>query len=1468
MGNKNYKLFLYRPAAANYAVDTSQYRAEFLGELRADNVNASIKLQEISTLSFTLPENILGELNTRLDEVLDNYVVELWYGDLTGATLGPDYFPTTGDRIRFIITTSNLQYSDGAKTYAFEANSIEYTLEFKQLLNWPGIEIKDFYRTITYNATNEDFEEIGQTDYSISTSTNSKGTKYITVPTTTATTNPPSTFDIFIYQYRRNDNDTVNSENSVIEYTGGVNDEGFRQGFYVPTLDVDGKVTAISISLPNDITEFDAAGKNFEIFLYDNPLSRHFAIGINTDSELDASDMYLDLAQDAEDGDPLEFNGFTFTSQKIYSINGLKLEHILLGTQESRTSGNIDNSKLTIDGVLYDTGFTIGEIQADIAAKYRSNIELNNITKYEAIKNIAESFDAIAVFNTITKTVSFYPDKNEKVFSNNGLIITKDNYLKSISNDINATKIVTKVYGAGKDNLGLELITPNGNAVWEDYSYFLDTYYVEYDRTSLLTVTYNNTTGVSFSSFPTGALSRWMESTQALALAKWQYARDYFHDIMLGELDPTISEHYRYYDLYNLRSEGLNKFVKEETKYFELKATEFKYKYIYERYVKINKEGGNPETQGYEETYEEKYNDAVAASAAALAELNKLHYNLYNTRFDGSIAVSGDADYSILAAIQTNSYATKIAEVQDFLNKGDWTIDAIKLKAFEKEAVMTDSKLDNELDLLLAVQEFTKENCIPVVTMDVDVVDFLATKDYSVDWNKAVIGEVVNIYYPDFNIDTTAQLREISIDFQANSLKFIISTYRQYSRLPLNYIAKQIRMSYDNSANLFKYTHDDNKVSNERAKSANIKLERAGFAAENAPIRLGAKSPDGTTSTEISGEGFVSKVIGVDPILETFTYETTKTLTIADGNLLAKNIISESLISEVEISGDSGLVIRKIESGVSTPQVSIDVNGNAIFAGTLQATTGQIGGWNIDTDNLSSNAFEIYSGSSPYLSIDQATNGYGNDGIFLGIASSTASSTPKFSMVTDSGATFLKYDPSATYDLEIAGNAKIGPLFIGNTDSSTATIADVETGDTLLITAPTAAVRTRTYTFSPSGKRNVTNFSISYSNGIDSDTALRVFLYYDTTIIETYGYLLPANDTSTINQSLNFIATKAVIELRHFGGGSGSVSVDSVTFTENLATLFVGDLAVYPTGNIFTNKYQTTRISISENEISSFGQNLLISSDGLEINGTEGTLTDGIILRGSSTTGSNSRRITLTTPTSQLTGSRTIRFPDAEGTIALQDDSRFTDDRRAIFYEGVSATATSTTSKTATISGFSRDTGVLVKIRFTNGNTANAATLNISSTGAANIRIGGVNVTTNNFSLGPTQEVIFRWNGAQYDVVSTTRIPNYSLIGVSSAIANSTTYTELSFPTDMREFILNIHQDTTTGAVIARLPLTITGLNTSYSLDTTARTHRVAWSNGSVTQVMNVELYYSTAGTLFFRHNFTGANLAFRWLGY
>jgi hypothetical protein len=1415
MKDNKYRLFLFKPTAINYAVDwnSSTYREQLLGELKVDNLSVSIKLQDISTINFDLPENIFGQFNPRLSEVLDNYIVELWYGDLSNPTIQ-----------RFIITKLPLEYDNGIKRYCYEGNSLEHSLEFKQMLTWDGVQVKDFYRTISYDYANNRFTETPSTGnsaptYSISSSTyvpsgNEQPVSYITIPTTTAATTPPSTFDIFIYQYRRNDTDTLNSETSLIEYAQNIpsgtlyeNQSGFKPGFYVPVLDANGKVTSINIALPKDFREFNSASKVFEIFLYDNPVSRHFAIGINTDEVIEASDMYLDLAQDKpvkfkinasavqnsnilttsntitnrnrllvnqiitgtgipsstkitnllitsdnkiritmsnnftattrnanftfESLNAAEYGSFAFTPQLVYSVNGLKLSHIL--------NGNVENSTITYDGILYDTGYTIGTIHADIAAKYRSNIELNNTSKYQAIKTLAESFDAIAIFNSVNKTVSFYPDKNESVFTNNGLIITKENYLKNLTNDIDASKIITKAYAAGKDNLPIALITPNGQNAWEDYSYYLDSFYVEYPAASGVTIIndsvndINNNTGVDYTDFPTGTSARWIDSTEALKIAQWQYARDYFHDIMLGNLDPTVSEHDRYYDLYNLRSAALSDLVKEESKYFELKGTEYRYKYSYDFYVKENNNLGastrqqtfiykfdssttvadpgvndfrlnnasfsavtkiliddtdntgvnrrafltattinnNPQIvlankadvdngdptnyifyqidsiespSGYvvlnvtylnktgagttftntnpinlyfltwEEIYKNKYDEAIAASAFALAELDKFHYNLYNTRFDGTQAESTDSDYAALVTtIQPNSFATKISEVQGFLTKSRWSIDEEKLKPFIKEAVMSDSNLDNELDLLNTTREYLVENSKPIVTLSIGIIDFLASQQSSVDWNKVKIGEIVNIYFPDFNVDTTAQLREISIDFQANTLNFVISTYRQYTRAVTTYIIRQIRKSYDNQTNKLGFRYDNNNIGSNRANVVNRKLTKAGFSSEEAPIKLGAKSSDGSSSTEISGEGIVSQVISVDPILETFVYKNEKTLEIADGTLTARNLVrdeSDVLLytTEVEVSGDNGLVIRKVDtSGVATPQVYIDTDGNAVFSGFV--SVGQ---------------------SQPDI-------GFNENGIFLGVEDGD----PKVSFKTDS-TTFFKYDPSATYDLVIAGNAKIGPIYVGNDGSSTSTLTSASgltyySGDSVQIVN---GVNFEFVIFNLTDRsgQEITggNVSLSAYSGLNTNIIADITLY------------------DAINGEGNTLANFVTDDLSTIGGIGGFIFSSNI---RNVKSIRVGVTSInilatwtLPIANISITAYKPS-IQINNFTVNSSGET---TSSKLTIN-TSATIGRDSITILPATVGTTYKNMVLSTPTGGLTLSRTVRLPDASGTIALND---------------------------------------------------------------------------------------------------------------------------------------------------------------------------------------------------------------------
>lgn len=964
----NHKVYLYKPDGTT-----------FLGELIVDNLKADIKLQDISTVTFRIPEIINGQVNPRVDEVLDSYIIELWYGKVDGVYANGDF-----EKIRFRIYSTPLEFADYQYLHSYAGYSIESDLEFKQITSWRGIQVKDFFRTITYNknAGTPRFTETGFT-YTISTSSNTSATKYITIDTT----DDPTALDIFIYERRTNSGNNSESEVSLIELaSGGVNSNDFKAGYYYlnKTGDI---VNSVSIALPDNYTSFNGvATANLSYKFYDNPVARAFAIGIKTNTSEPLSNMYIDLAQDAALGDDTpEYGGYTFSSQSIYSKNGLKLNDILTG---------INNAQ---DGILYNTGFTVGTISNTIAAKYRSNIDFNNITAYQAIKDIAESFESVAVFNTVDKTVSFYAEN--EYGSNNGLVIKYATYLKSINKEIDAAKIITNARALGKDNIKISLVNPTGLEVWEDYSYFLDDYKIT--DTTGFTIIADGTTGLDIT-YPStaGFESRWMDAAEAIKVAKWQYTRDYFHYVFSNHNATVVdSSHNGYKGLYLKRSEAINLYVKYETQYDKKKADEYKYFYLLEHYRDLYENKGTNLTEY--QYYQNKYNTAVAQAAAFKSTiLDAAYENIYDITSVGSLAY-------------------KFAEVQSFLDKDTWDIDLDKLRTFQREAVHNDSKVDNEEDLVEATKIYVDENKEPRVTFNISIIDVLEAQEAYQDWDKFVTGDKIYIYFPEFNIDLEAQIREISIDFQSKTLSVVISTVRNYNRSFGNYLTKNIRRFHNANMNTVLYYKDGTDASITQTETVRTTLD-TGINAGDTSVNTGATDGStGESSTTTDGEGQKSRVVtGVDLYTETLTLGAFTTgVKINDGRLLTFkpfDVSGTQWVQEVEVSAENGFVIRRVYGDNTVTKLAyIDAtDGSAYFAG-----------WELEPGQFSAGS------SSSYVAINSQTPSSGNSLYAFWAGSETASSAP-FS-VTKAGAV------KATAGT-IAG-LSVGTAYVSTADKSATT---------------------------------------------------------------------------------------------------------------------------------------------------------------------------------------------------------------------------------------------------------------------------------------------------------------------------------------------------------------------------------------------------------------------------------------------
>lgn len=104
------------------------------------------------------------------------------------------------------------------------------------------------------------------------------------------------------------------------------------------------------------------------------------------------------------------------------------------------------------------------------------------------------------------------------------------------------------------------------------------------------------------------------------------------------------------------------------------------------------------------------------------------------------------------------------------------------------------------------------------------------------------------------------------------------------------------------------------------------------------------------------------------------------------------------------------------------------------------------------------------------------------------------------------------------------------------------------------------------------------------------------------------------------------------------------------------------------------------------------------------------------------------------------------------------------------------STAGATKAKTATCTGYKLITGATVTVKFSNTNTVNSPTLNISSTGAKVIYYRGKAVTANRFVKGGVYT--FRYNGTQYDVVGDLNEEAADALLYSGSGSNEVTLTE------------------------------------------------------------------------------------------
>ncbi len=135
------------------------------------------------------------------------------------------------------------------------------------------------------------------------------------------------------------------------------------------------------------------------------------------------------------------------------------------------------NATMLLNDVLPGTGFKIGYINPNLNLKYRE-FDITSTSKLSFIyENMATTFEALVVFDTIEMTVNFY-EKNE-LSKYKGFIINEKRYLIDIEENIDSAEIVTRLHVTGSDGLGIQSVNPTGQRYIDDFSYFLHPFEID-----------------------------------------------------------------------------------------------------------------------------------------------------------------------------------------------------------------------------------------------------------------------------------------------------------------------------------------------------------------------------------------------------------------------------------------------------------------------------------------------------------------------------------------------------------------------------------------------------------------------------------------------------------------------------------------------------------------------------------------------------------------------------------------------------------------------------------------------------------------------------------------------------------------------------------------------------------------------------------------------------------------------------
>lgn len=350
--------------------------------------------------------------------------------------------------------------------------------------------------------------------------------------------------------------------------------------------------------------------------------------------------------------------------------------------------------------------WSIGSVDTDLNNIYRS-FNTSEDTLYECFNKLSKIFEVVFFFDTVNEEINIVRVENLPSV-NRGLVLSEENLIEKYEEVINTENIITKLYCYGDDGLSINGVNATGQSYIENLSYYKNTNFM----TQSLIDAQN--------AYELLVISKESDFENAINDLAVQYALLYGNGSQsaITEIIPEYT-YTRNTVLYTIPSRTIELVAYDTGLVGELNVLQ----------LELESEEIKRDIAIQLQEYGYTYNPATISNIQAQITAKQSEIDVVNAAIS---AINADIEQIGADLALENNFTTAQLEERDL---------------FIREGIFKNNDIIDEDDLLSEGIYNLSTLSQPAIEFKISVTDFLSIVEYQNQWDKLVLGDIVNIVH-------------------------------------------------------------------------------------------------------------------------------------------------------------------------------------------------------------------------------------------------------------------------------------------------------------------------------------------------------------------------------------------------------------------------------------------------------------------------------------------------------------------------------------------------------------------------------------------------------------------------------------------------------------------------------------------------------------------------------------------------